>query len=162
MEAKVIIIRGPLGVGKTTIAKALAKKLNAEYLSVDRILEENGLDREDNKFTPEDFIKANEIILPKIKEDLAIGKVVIFDGCFYMKEQIEHLEKSLPGKIYAFDLKAPVGVCIKRDNKRKRVYGEQAARGVHKLVSKFDYGINIKTDNKTSEQVTKEIIKKLK
>jgi shikimate kinase len=30
-----VIIRGPLGVGKTTIAKRLAKQLNAKYISID-------------------------------------------------------------------------------------------------------------------------------
>lgn len=153
-----IIVRGPLGIGKTTIAKALAKKLNAEYISIDKVLEENGLDREDNNFTPEDFIKANEIILPEVKETLARGKVVIFDGCFYFKEQIEHLEKNLKFKSYVFTLRAPVEACIARDAGRKRIYGEQAARDVHKLVSKFDYGINIETENKTELQVIKEIL----
>ena len=35
---KVIIIRGPLGSGKTTIAKEVARKLNAEYISIDSIV----------------------------------------------------------------------------------------------------------------------------
>ena len=32
-----IIIRGPLGCGKSTISKALAKRLKAEHFAVDRI-----------------------------------------------------------------------------------------------------------------------------
>jgi len=39
-----IIIRGPAGVGKTTIAKKLAKYLNADYASIDKIMKENKLD----------------------------------------------------------------------------------------------------------------------
>ena len=42
-----IIIRGPLGIGKSTIAKALAEILKAEYIAIDKVLEENGLDRKD-------------------------------------------------------------------------------------------------------------------
>ncbi len=38
-----IIIRGPLGCGKSTIAKALSKKLNAKYFAIDKILEENNV-----------------------------------------------------------------------------------------------------------------------
>ncbi|MDD4111129.1 MAG: (d)CMP kinase [Clostridia bacterium] len=34
-----IIIRGPAGVGKTTIAKNLQDKLGADYISFDEILE---------------------------------------------------------------------------------------------------------------------------
>ena len=35
-----ILIRGPLGIGKTTIAKLLAKKLGAERFHIDKVLEE--------------------------------------------------------------------------------------------------------------------------
>ena len=52
--------------------------------------------------------------------------------------------------------------CIIRDSKRKRVYGEQAAREVYELVSKFDYGIKIDTEGKTANSVVKEILDKLK
>ena len=86
------------------------------------------------------------------------GKIVIFDGCFYFKEQIEHLEKNLELKSYIFNLKAPLGTCIARDSKRKRVYGEKATREVYGLVSKFNYGINIYTNKKTKNQLVKEIM----
>jgi adenylate kinase family enzyme len=158
-----IILRGPLGIGKTTIAEKLSKKLKAKHISIDKILEENNLDREDNNFIPEDFIKADNIILADVKKDLSNGKIVIFDGCFYFKEQIEHLEKSLkPFKGFIFNLKSPLETCIIRDSKRKRVYGEQAAREVYELVSKFDYGIKIDTEGKTANSVVKEILDKLK
>jgi len=152
-----IIIRGPLGIGKTTIARALAEKLNAEYISFDKVLEENGIDREDNQFVTEDFIKANEIVMPKVRKAIAEGRIVIFDGCFYMEEQIKHIESNLK-EGYTFDLKAPVEVCILRDSKRKKSYGEQAAREVHEMVSKFNHGIAIYTENKTKEQVIEEIL----
>jgi len=157
-----IIIRGPLGIGKSTLALALTKKLKGTYISFDKVLEENGLDKIDDNFTPEDFIKANEIIIPKIKKDLAEGKIVILDGCFYFKEQINHLKENLPSEFYAFDLKASVELCIRRDSKRKRVYGEKAAREVYNLVTKFDYGTPINTENKTEEQTINEILEKLK
>ena len=155
-----VIIRGSLGIGKTTIAKKLAGKLKAKYIAFDKILEENGLDKSDNNFAPEDFIKADNIIIPGVKKALSEGKIVILDGCFYFKEQIKHLEKNLP-KGYAFNLKAPVETCIKRDSKRKKVYGEKAAKEVYELISKFNYGIEINTDKKTENDVVKEILKHL-
>jgi shikimate kinase len=156
-----IIIRGPLGIGKSTIAKALAQLLKAEYISFDKVLKENGLDKEDNDFIPEDFIKANEIVLPKVKDSLEKDKIVVFDGNFYFKEQIEHLKENLPYKGHIFDLKAPIETCIERDSKRKRVYGEKATREVYELVAKFDYGIKINTDKKTEGEVTMEILSSL-
>lgn len=156
-----VIIRGPLGIGKSTIAKALSKVLKAEYISIDRVLEENRLDKEDNSFIPGDFIAANKIVLPEVKEFLEKDKIVIFDGCFYFKEQIEHLKRNIHYKHYIFNLKAPIEVCIERDKKRKKIYGEQAAREVYELVSKFDYGINIDTNKKTEKEVIKEILSHL-
>jgi len=152
-----IIIRGPLGIGKSTIAKALAKLLKADYISIDKVLEENGLDKKDNNFTPEDFIKADNIVLPQAKKAIKEGRIVIFDGCFYFKEHIAHLEKNL-SKGYVFNLRASLKDCIARDSKRKRVYGVQAAKEVYELVSKFDYGINIDTSDKTTSKIIKEIL----
>ena len=153
-----IIIRGSLGCGKSTIAIALSKILNAEYIPFDKVLEENGLDRVDEDFTPEDFIKADNIVLPKVRKSLSEEKIVIFDGCFYFKEQIQHLEKSIPFKGYVFSLKAKLETCIDRDSKRKRVYGEKAAREVFELMRKFEYGTSINTESKTEEEVVKEIL----
>ena len=163
-RGKYIIIRGPLGVGKSTIAKKLARMLKAEYISLDTVLEENGLDIIDKKqecILAKNFIKANNLILNEVKTALKKGKTVIFDGCFYHKEQIKHLGKNL-GKGQVFNLKAPLSVCIKRDNQRKRIYGKDSAKVVYNLVSKFDYGVNINTNKKTEKDVIKEILKKLK
>jgi len=156
-----VIIRGPLGIGKSTIAEGLAKKLNAKYVAIDKVLEENGLDKipKDAECIPvENFIKADEIILPDLKKKMESGKIVIFDACFYHKEHIEHLIKNLDYPYYVFTLKAPVEACIERDSKRKKVHGKDAACAVHWLVSKFDYGQIIDAHNKTPAQTLKEII----
>jgi len=138
-----IIVRGPLGCGKSTITKMLAKKLKAKYISIDDVLEKNRLDDIDPKIgciPANNFIKANEMVLQKVRRDLDGGKVVIFDACFYHKEPIEHLIKELPYKGFVFTLKAPLETCIERDRKRGKTHGETAARDVHRLVSRFDYG----------------------
>lgn len=83
-----IIIRGPAGVGKTTIAKELARNLDADYFSFDEIMEANKLDTIIGDGIPsKNFVKANEIVLDLIKNK----DRVILDGCFYRKEQIDHL-----------------------------------------------------------------------
>lgn len=158
-----VIIRGPLGCGKSTVAHRLAKILDAEYVPIDKVLEEHGLDKIEPAaecIPTENFVKANEIVLPKVKEKLKSGKIVIFDACFYHKEPIEHLIRNLKYPHYVFTLKAPVDVCIERDRKRGKTHGEDAARAVHKLVAKFDYGTIIDI-SKPLDDAIKEILSRL-
>lgn len=141
-----IIIRGPLGSGKSTISEKLAQLLDAKHVHVDEVLEKHGLDTRPPDapcISAENFIKANEIVLPEAKQFLDDGKIVIFDACFYHKEVIEHLVQNLPYEHYIFTLKAPLELCIQRDSARHKTHGEGAAAAVHSLVSQFDYGTNI-------------------
>ncbi|MBI5880767.1 AAA family ATPase [archaeon] len=156
-----IIIRGPLGVGKSTIAGRLAKILDAEHVYIDKILEEQGLDKVDKNagcIPVKNFIIADEIILPELRKKIKTGKIAIFDGCFYHKKHVEHIIKNLKCKSQAFTLKAPLAVCVQRDGRRKRKYGKEAAKAVRHLVDRFDYGIIIDTNHKTANQVVKEIL----
>ena len=156
-----IIIRGPLGIGKSTVSQRLAKKLKAKYVSIDIILEKTKLDKvgpEEECIPSKNFIKAQESIISESKGLLGKGKIVIFDACFYHKEQIDHLIKNLPFRNYVFTLKAPLKICIDRDEKRGKTLGKDATEAVHNLVSRFDYGIVIETENKTEEQTLKEIL----
>jgi len=155
-----IIIRGPLGSGKTTIAEKLAQNLNAEYVGVDEVLEKNGLDvipPNEPCIPVENFIKANDLIIPSATEKLASGTIVIFDACFYHKEVIENLIKNLSFDHYIFTLKVPVDVCIQRDQDRNKTHGAGAAHAVHGLVSQFDYGTIIDA-NKSFEETFEDII----
>jgi len=153
-----IIIRGPLGIGKSTIAKSLARSLNGKYFSMDDVLSQHRLDKVEGECIPaKNFIRADKIILPEIKDCLNHGRLVIIDGNFYHQEQIEHLVNSLKEEHYIFTLTAPLEVCIQRDAQRPKSYGSGAAQSVHNLVSRFDYGTTIQTEGKTAEQVLKEI-----
>jgi len=138
-----IIIRGPLGSGKSTISEKLAQKLDAKHFEMDEILEKHGLDKippGEPCISVENFIKANEIVLPEVKKLLAAGQIVIFDACFYHKEVVEHLIQSLRMPHYIFTLEAPLRVCIKRDSERDNPHGEDSAHAVYSLVSRFDRG----------------------
>ena len=155
-----IIIRGSLGCGKSTISEKLAQILDAKYIGMDEVLEKHGLDKmppDAPCISAENFIKANEIILPEAKELLLNGKIVIFDACFYHKEVIEHLIQNLPFEQYVFTLKAPVELCIKRDSERTKYHGEGAAYAVHSLVSQFDYGTIIDV-NKSLDDTIQDIL----
>ncbi|MFA4872581.1 MAG: AAA family ATPase [Patescibacteria group bacterium] len=137
-----IIIRGPLGCGKTTVAETLAKELNAKCFQVDNVLEAHNLtyDHEDGYISQKSFLKVNEIIAPQAKQALDDSMPVIFDGNFYWKSQIEDLIKRLVFPHYVFTLKAPVEICIARDAKRNPPHGEDAVRAVYNQTAKFDHG----------------------
>ena len=155
-----IILRGPLGCGKSTIARKLVDVLDAEYVDMDKVLQEQSLDKVDEKegcIPAKNFIKANSVIIPWVKDKLQSGKIVVLDACFYHKEVINDLVQCLPYPHCGFTLKAPLEVCIERDSKRKKSYGEGAATAVHSLVSKFDYGTVIDV-TKPLNEVMKDIL----
>ena len=151
--AELIIIRGPLGIGKSTISKKLAENLSAEYFSVDEMLSKEKLDVIDwdlGCIPEKNFMKINDLIIPKIKVLLNDGISVIVDGNFYHKsvlgDLLERLEEFKPK---VFTLKASKETCIKRDSERENPRGKEAAIAVHDLVNKFDYGIIV--DNEDSD-----------
>jgi|TARA_B100001964_G_C13822181_1_gene417795 shikimate kinase len=149
-----IIIRGPAGVGKTAIAKRLAKILDAYYISYDNIMRENELDIvEGDGISSKNFIKANNIILPVIKQK----EVAIIDGCFYRKEQIDHLLSKLKKRVYIFTLTADIVECLKRNKKRKNPMTKRAIIEVYNLVSRLNKGIQIETSGRNTEEVIKVI-----
>jgi len=159
-----IIIRGPAGVGKSTVATKLTKDFNGKHISFDEILRKHKLDVVSGKcISAENFIKGNKIVIPRAIKGLNNGKIIIFDGCFYYRQQIEYLIKHLHYPHFVFTLKATKQTCISRDKQRPKStrIGEDSVNTVHKLVSILDYGIIINTDNKTIEQTIKEIVKNL-
>lgn len=155
-----VIIRGPSGIGKSTISKELSKILGAYYIPIDDFLEKEGLDNINEKegcIPVKNFTELNKNILPKIKSELEKDKIVIIDGNFYHKEQIENIINNLSYLNYVFSLKAPLKVCIERDNKRQNSYGKKATTEVYRLVSKLNHGTLIDTNNKSINQVIEEV-----
>lgn len=153
-----IIIRGPLGCGKTTIAEALSKILKAKHYEIDRILNKNNIKEwEDGYISIRSFIKTNEISAERAKKDLELGIPIIFEANFYFKEQIEDLIRRLDYPHYIFTLKAPLKTCVERDYKRDKTHGRDAATAVYKKTTSFDYGISIDV-TKPIDETIKEII----
>ncbi|HLC57303.1 MAG TPA: AAA family ATPase [Candidatus Nanoarchaeia archaeon] len=153
-----VIIRGPGGVGKSTIGKLLAKRIQAKIIHFDKIMDELGLDYiPGERWIPlNKFLKADEVMIPKFRKILRKNNLVL-DGNFYHKKQVEDLIKSLNFPCFVVTLKASLQECIKRDKTRKDKLGEQATADVFKLVSAFDFGVMINTQNKTPEETVKEI-----
>lgn len=153
---KLIIIRGPLGVGKTTIATSLAQKFDATYVSVDQIIDDHMLVPSDADGVPlESFLQANQIIRDRVEN---VAGPVIVDGCFYYREQIDDLVKTFVGDVGIITLLTSVETCIKRDSERDHVYGEDAARFVHMVTTEIHEGHEIDTTHLTIEETVERVL----
>ncbi len=152
-----IIIRGPLGCGKSTISEKLSQQFNAEHIAVDRVLDEHNLteDKEDGYISQTSFKRVNELIAPKAQSLLENGKTVIFDGNFYWKSQLDDLIQRLDFRHYVFTLKAPLELCIERDQARDKTHGKDAAEAVYNKSTSFEYGTLIDTTGIIDETVQK-------
>ncbi len=135
-----VLIRGPLGVGKSAVSKRLAKENRAEYVSIDRILDEHALWKAGHL---SEFLGANEFAAERAERFLAKGTPVVFDGNFYWKAQIADLVGQLDYVPYIFTLNAPLAVCIERDWRRGPSYGREATRAVYAKSGRFDAGVGI-------------------
>jgi len=134
-----VIIRGPLGAGKTTLAHSLAEEVGAEVVSIDPILEAWEWDGGSESL----FLKANIVAVQQGREVIGRGIPVIFDGNFYWRSAIEGLVDRLPFDHRVFTLKVPLQVCIERDRGRSISYGEKGVREVFEKATRFDYGITV-------------------
>ena len=87
---KLILIKGPAGVGKTTICKHLSKKLkNFEYINLEEFKEKfNHLERTERK------IKAHEVYYLEIRKLIEQGKSILLQESF-LKDLQEELGMEL-------------------------------------------------------------------
>ncbi len=157
-----IIIRGPLGSGKTTVSKQLVQAINAEHIGIDDILDEHNLteDKENGYISQRSFIRANEIAAQRAEPLLINGTPVIFDGNFYWKSQIDDLLQRLPYPNHVFTLVLSLELCVKRDSKRVRPCGRDVVEVVFAKTTEFEYGIPIDA-SQSQNLVISDILKDL-
>jgi predicted kinase len=129
-----------LGIGKSTVAREWARQSGAALISIDHLLEEEGL-WESGRLS--EFLKANAVAARRARPFLRDGTPVIFDGNFYWKSQLEDLVRQLKYRHYVVTLIAPLRVCIERDRRRASSHGAKAAREVYAKSTKFRYGIEL-------------------
>lgn len=140
-----IIIRGPLGSGKTTISKALCNRIGASYVSIDEILDDYSLEEWENGYVSYlSFLRANIIAAKKAIEIMESGIVAVIDGNFYYKNQIDDIVDRLkPYRAYIFTLRVPPEICAERDRGREISFGYEAVMEVYRKSTEFTYGIEI-------------------
>jgi predicted kinase len=138
-----VLIRGPLGVGKSAVCARLSEELDAEVISIDRLLEEHGFWESG---AVDEFLKANDVAAARARSTLTRGVPVLFDGNFYWRNVIDDLIRRLPYPHRSFTLTAPLGVCVERDRRRDLVHGRDAAREVYARTTAFEYGTIVDAD----------------
>jgi predicted kinase len=134
-----LIVRGPLGSGKTTVSHVLADELGAEVLSIDEILELDSWDGGSESL----FLRANAGAAERAGLLLRRGTPVIFDGNFYWESAIDDLERRLPYPRAVFSLEVPLATCVERDSGRSPSYGAEATAEVFEKVERVRRGIPI-------------------
>ncbi len=150
-----VVIRGPLGVGKTTVSRQLALEVGAECISIDQILEEHGLEEWDaDRIALRSFLAANRIAVARASSALARETPVVIEGNFYWNEQLDDLVRNIDGRTLIFTLRAPLEVCIARDAMRPEPregagpragdhLGKDATREVYALAARVDRGVPV-------------------
>ena len=139
MSGYYLIIRGPLGSGKSTVAEALASALRGKVVHLDGLADKNW-----DGGSASMFLRGNVALERRARPLLAKGIPVIFDGCFYWKSQIRDLEARLPFPHETFTLKVPLSVCIERDRRRSPAPSGSVQAGiVFRKVNRFEWGFPI-------------------
>jgi len=157
-----IIVTGLPGTGKTTIAEALAKEVDAVVFSTDKIrkmiFEKPIYDEEDKR------IVYNELFSHAGKY-LAAGKNVILDGTFYTKilrERAKEVGKSFSEEVYFVYCETPEELLKERIDKRKDTFSDADYSVYLKMKKIFEeFGedvIVVDTSNPVSTNI--DIIKK--
>jgi tRNA uridine 5-carbamoylmethylation protein Kti12 len=144
-----VILRGPLGSGKSTVAEALARAVRGKVVHLDGLADRNW-----DGGSVRMFLRGNIALERRARPLLSKGIPVIFDGCFYWKTQIRDLEARLPFPHEAFTLKVPLSVCIDRDHRRSPTpSGPVQAGMVFRKVHRFEWGFSVDGLRSVTHQV---------
>ncbi len=152
-----LLLRGPLGAGKTTVADVLAREIGGRAISIDALLERLEWDGGSLDL----FLRANELAEREIRTSLAAGAPAVVDGNFYWSAAISDLEERLPFPHAIFSLRVPVEECVRRDRGRPTSYGEEATREVFEKVARVDAGRPI-DGRPPVDEVVREIVTHLR
>ena len=133
------MIRGPLGAGKTTVARALARRLGARYVSIDELLELEPWDGGTEAL----FLRTNARAARPARRALRTGRPVVLDGNFYWRSVLRDLADRLAVPHRVLRLEVPIELCARRDRGRPSRYGLRAVREVYAKVDRVRDGLAV-------------------
>ena len=162
---KNLTLTGMMGVGKTTIGKRLAKKLNYAFVDVDKIIE-----KQEGESISSIFKNKGEDYFRKIEKQLTIielkknNSVISLGGGAFLSSSIRQYSKK---NSISFWLDVPIEILIKRLKKSKNrpIIGKEKTNDSIKKIyfvrkkfyTKADY--RIKCKKLTLKQIIEKILK---
>ena len=136
ISKKNLILLGMMGVGKTTIGRLLAKKLNLDFYDIDQIIE-----KENNMKISDIFKKKGEIFFRKQEESITINylkknhSVISLGGGAFVNKNIR---ENVLLKARSFWLTTSIGILKSRikSNKRRPVINQIGLKNIENLFKK--------------------------
>ncbi len=154
-----IFIRGPIGVGKTSVSRSLYDRLRLNYynpflLEFDRFRNENV----EEQITDLNQQRAVELLVHKLNDLIESRCIPIIEGVFYQPELVSYLLNNVYGKSLRIKLFAPVDVCVERNQNRRFSREEFRVVNTWELLQQDEQGeMVIQTQDRTIEHVVDEI-----
>ena len=158
---RVIIIRGPAGVGKTTVGKLLKKKLgDSLFFNIDMICSDMIGDHPRKTKVRH---AADELCYLAAKKTPKNN--LIFERLFLDQNDIDHITKLFSKLKYksvnVITLKSSIKKLIKQDSIRSGTLGTESIKRLHNLFTKSNVkkqGKIIEVKNKKPQRIVNEII----
>ncbi len=116
----VVIVMGLPGSGKSYFAEKLAGKMEAEYISSDRVREELF---EKRTYSKAEKARVYEEMLKRTELAISHNKPVVLDATFYEEETRDMFLENLGIQTFIVEIQASESI-IKERLKKKRLYSE--------------------------------------
>ena len=169
LESENLVLIGFMGSGKTSVGKALAKKLNMECIDTDKFIEENAGMTINEIFAEkgEDYFRSLETAVLSELSKNCFGKIICCGGGTPLREENVEVLHTMGTIVYLKVSPETVIERLKDDDTRPLLKRPDKEAAVKELLDsrKAKYykaaDMNIVTDGKTAEAIADEIIANL-
>ena len=153
---KTILLRGPAGVGKSTIGKQLQEQLSGNWANLDIDLFKHMISKDSSAFRSD---TAHDVALYFIEKLLQSSVNIIAEEIFkepFYKQTLELFEK-YDYQILTVFLTAPVDTVVQRDAGRAKNKGEDIIKGLHSEIVSLNEKLVIDTSQNTIQEIADQI-----